>query len=105
MLKKIKILIIIYLFIFFEPEQWKLLFRANGHDYDPHHNYRIQDLMDLKILQIENQDVFMQIHKQATREQKLKDKLTDMQTWLSELHYRLAKYKPAFKITPGKNYI
>ncbi|CAF3637968.1 unnamed protein product, partial [Rotaria sp. Silwood2] len=80
---------------------WKLLFRANGHEYDPQHNYRIQDLIDLNILQIENQDVFIQIHKQATREQKLKDKLMNMQTWLSELHYRMAKYKPPLKITTG----
>ncbi|CAF4982781.1 unnamed protein product, partial [Rotaria sp. Silwood1] len=86
-------------------EQWKLLFRANGHEYDPHHNYRIQDLIELNILQIENQDVFIQIHKQATREQKLKDKLMHMQTWLSELHYRMAKYKPPLKITTVRNRI
>ncbi|CAF4673634.1 unnamed protein product, partial [Rotaria sp. Silwood2] len=85
--------------------QWKLLFRANGHEYDPQHNYRIQDLIDLNILQIENQDVFIQIHKQATREQKLKDKLMNMQTWLSELHYRMAKYKPPLKITTVRNRI
>ncbi|CAF1363446.1 unnamed protein product [Rotaria sordida] len=32
-------------------EQWKLLFRVNSHDYNPHSNYCIQDL---NILQIEN---------------------------------------------------
>ncbi|CAF1088574.1 unnamed protein product [Rotaria sordida] len=86
-------------------EQWKLLFRANGHEYDPQYNYRIQDLIDLKILQIENQDVFTQIHKQATREQQLKDKLMHMQTWLNELHYRMAKYKPPLKITTVRSRI
>ncbi len=90
------------LYYFIQVEQWKLLFRANGHDYDPQYNYRIQDLIDFKILQIENQDVFNQIHKQATREQKLKDKLVHMQTWLSDLHYRMAKYRPALKISPRK---
>ncbi|CAF3428145.1 unnamed protein product [Rotaria socialis] len=84
-------------------EQWKVLFRANGHEYDPQYNYRIQDLIDLKILQIENQAVFIQIHKQATREQKLKDKLMHMQTWLSELHYRMAKYRPPLKIATVRN--
>lgn len=95
----LKIVHIKIYFLFFQAEQWKILFRANGHEYDPRHNYRIQDLIDLKILQIENQDIFTQIHKQATREQKLKDKLTHMQTWLSELHYRMAKYRPPLKIT------
>jgi hypothetical protein len=85
---------------FFKTEQWKILFHANGHDYDPQYNYRIQDLIDFNILQIENQDVFNQIHKQATREQKLKDKLVHMQTWLSELHYRMAKYRPPLRIAP-----
>jgi hypothetical protein len=89
----------------FKAEQWKLLFRANGHDYDPQYNYRIQDLIDLNVLQIENQEVFMQIHKQATREQKLKDKLIHMQTWLNELHYRMAKYRPALKTTPRNVYL
>ncbi len=86
---------------YFQAEQWKLLFRANSHDYDPQYNYRIQDLIDLNILQIENQEVFIQIHKQATREQKLKDELIHMQTWLNELHYRMAKYRPALKTTQG----
>jgi hypothetical protein len=89
---------------FFKTEQWKILFHANGHDYDPQYNYRIQDLIDFNILQIDNQDVFNQIHKQATREQKLKDKLVHMQTWLNELHYRMAKYRPALKTTPGRSY-
>lgn len=83
-------------------DQWKLLFRANGHDYDPNMNYRIQDLIDFNILQIENQDIFNQIHKQATREQKLKEKLIHMQTWLSDLHYRVVKYKPSIKITSSE---
>ncbi|CAF3049511.1 unnamed protein product [Rotaria sp. Silwood2] len=68
-------------------KQGKLLFSTNVYDYDPHYNYRIQDLIDLNILKIENQNVFIQIHKQTTREQKLKDKLIQIQTWLSELHY------------------
>ncbi len=84
-----------------QTEQWKVLFRANGHDYDPQYNYRIQDLIDFNILQTNNQDVFNQIHKEATREQKLKDKLIHMQTWLNELHYRMAKYKPPIKISPS----
>ncbi|CAF1139632.1 unnamed protein product [Adineta steineri] len=78
-------------------EQWRLLFRANGHDYDPQFNYRIQDLIDLNILRIENYDVFMQIHKHATKEQKLKEKLSQMQTWLNELYYRMIKYGSAHK--------
>ncbi|CAF4095866.1 unnamed protein product [Rotaria sp. Silwood2] len=36
----------------------KLLFRTNVYDYDPHFNYRTQDLIDLYILKIENQNVF-----------------------------------------------
>jgi hypothetical protein len=47
----------------------------------------------------------MQIHKQATREQKLKDKLVHMQTWLSELHYRMAKYRPALRTTQRKTHL
>ncbi|CAF2826313.1 unnamed protein product [Rotaria sp. Silwood2] len=35
----------------------KLLFRTNVYDYDPHFNYRTQDLIDLYILKIENQNV------------------------------------------------
>ena len=27
-----------------------------------------------------------------------------MQTWLSELHYRMAKYRPALRTTQGKSY-
>jgi len=27
-----------------------------------------------------------------------------MQTWLSELHYRMARYKPALKITQSNHY-
>ena len=46
----------------------------------------------------------MQIHKQATREQKLKDKLVHMETWLSELHYRMAKYRPALRTTQRKSF-
>ncbi|CAF1514427.1 unnamed protein product, partial [Adineta ricciae] len=80
-------------------EQWRLLFRANGHDYDPKFNYRIQDLIDLNILRVENFDVFLQIHKHATREQKLKEKLTQMQTWIDELYYRMIKYGVAHKTT------
>jgi hypothetical protein len=47
----------------------------------------------------------MQIHKHATREQKLKEKLIQMQTWLSELHYRIIKYGPAHKTTSGDIYV
>ncbi|UJR29306.1 hypothetical protein I4U23_010520 [Adineta vaga] len=85
------------------PEQWRLLFRANGHDYDPHFNYRIQDLIDLNILRIENFDVFLQIHKHAMREQKLKEKLAQMQTWINELYYRMIKYGSAHKTTTIQN--
>ena len=86
-------------------EQWKLLFRANGHDYNPQENYRIRDLIDFNILQIENEDVFNQIHKQATREQKLKEKLIHMQTWLNDLHYRMAKYRPPIRTTQRKSFL
>ena len=45
---------------------------------------------------------FIEIHKQATREQKLKDKLSHMQTWINELHYRMTKYFPPLKIKSSK---
>jgi hypothetical protein len=44
----------------------------------------------------------MQIHKHATKEQKLKENLIQIQTWLSELYYRIIKYGPAHKTTSGK---
>ena len=40
-------------------DQWQLLFRANGRDDDPRFNYRMQDLIDLNILRVENFDVFL----------------------------------------------
>ena len=80
-------------------DQWQLLFRANGRDDDPRFNYRIQDLIDLNILRVENFDVFLSIHKHATREQKLKEELAQMQTWLNELISRMIKYGAAHKPT------
>lgn len=47
--------------------------------------------------------MFNQIHKQATREQKLKEKLIHMQTWLNDLHYRMAKYRPPIRTTQSKS--
>ena len=55
----------------------------------------------MKILLNENDQIFDQIHKEATREQKLKEKLIHMQSWLNELHYRMTKYRPALKISTG----
>lgn len=81
-----------------------MLFRANGHDYDPAVNYRIQDLIDLNILRLENFDVFMQIHKHALREQKLKEELAQMQVWLNELYYRMIKYGAAHKTTTSNEH-
>ncbi|CAF1165003.1 unnamed protein product, partial [Didymodactylos carnosus] len=81
------------------PEQWTLLFRANGQVYDPQQSYKLEDLLNLNILQ-QNQNIFLTIHKQATREQKLKDKLSYLQTWLNELQYRMARYRPSLRTTP-----
>jgi hypothetical protein len=78
---------------------WQLLFRGNGRDYDPRLNSRIEDLIDLKILRVENFEVFLSIDKDATREQKLKEELAAMQTWLNELISRMIKYGAAHKPT------
>jgi hypothetical protein len=59
----------------------------------------LEDLIDLNILRVENFDVFLSIDKHATREQKVKEELAAMQTWLNELISRMIKYGAAHKPT------